>query len=286
MDLISVQGCKRFPMVGGGAANTAKALARLGHRTFFIGGISHDLYGAKIDTELRDSGVNLSLVYRDDLPTALAIATIDESGLAKYEFEIEGTSSFAFSNTWLPSGKPDAIHVGSVATLVEPGASELLNWISTKSAPVVFDPNVRPAIENDRKLYRTAVERWLDNVTIIKMSEDDLRWLFDESEETLVKSWLGRGISMVIITRAERGMSAYCAEFEVSVGAVSADVVDTVGAGDTVGAVVVEGLLQYGLPGLNQRSLALVLSRAAKAAAITCSRAGANPPWREELDQA
>jgi fructokinase len=272
-------------MVGGGAANTAKAVARLGHRTFFIGGISHDLYGAKIETELRDSGVNLSLVYRGELPTALAIATIDESGLAKYEFEIEGTSSFAFNESWLPSGKPDAIHVGSVATLVEPGASELLNWISTKSAPVVFDPNVRPAIENDRNLYRTAVERWLDQVTIIKMSEDDLRWLYSESEEELVRSWIGRGVSIVIVTRAEKGLSAYSADFELSVDAVSVEVVDTVGAGDTIGAVVVEGLLQYGLPGLNMQTLSIVLSRAAKAASITCSRAGANPPWLEELDR-
>jgi fructokinase len=89
----------------------------------------------------------------------------------------------------------------------------------------------------------------------------------------------------VIVTRAEKGLSAYSADFEISGDAVSVEVVDTVGAGDTIGAVVVEGLLQYGLPGLNMQTLSIVLSRAAKAASITCSRAGANPPWLEELDR-
>jgi fructokinase len=272
-------------MVGGGPANTAKAVARLGYSTYFVGGISTDGYGRMIEAELRDSGVDLSLVVRRDLPTALAIASIDDNGLARYEFELEGSASFAFDQSWLPQDEPDVIHIGSVATLLEPGASELLHWLSEKSAPIVFDPNVRPSIQGDQGLYRAAVERWLDYATVVKMSEDDFRWLYSESEEELVRSWIGRGVSIVIVTRAEKGLSAYSADFEISVDAVSVEVVDTVGAGDTIGAVVVEGLLQYGLPGLNMQTLSIVLSRAAKAASITCSRAGANPPWLEELDR-
>jgi fructokinase len=272
-------------MVGGGPANTAKAIARLGYSTYFVGGISTDGYGRMIEAELRDSGVDLSLVVRRDLPTALAIASIDDNGLARYEFELEGSASFAFDQSWLPHGEPDVIHIGSVATLLEPGASELLHWLSEKSAPIVFDPNVRPSIQGDQGLYRAAVERWLDYATFVKMSEDDFRWLYSESEEELVRSWIGRGVSIVIVTRAEKGLSAYSADFDISVDAVSVEVVDTVGAGDTIGAVVVEGLLQYGLPGLNMQTLSIVLSRAAKAASITCSRAGANPPWLEELDR-
>ncbi|MEY4438174.1 MAG: hypothetical protein RL249_586, partial [Actinomycetota bacterium] len=151
MDLIPVAGGERIPMVGGGPANTAKAVARLGYPTFFLGGISSDDYGRSIETELRESGVDLSLAYRGDLATALAIATIDEGGLAKYEFELKGTASFAFHAMWLPQGEPDVIHVGSVATMLEPGASELLKWISTKSAPIIFDPNVRPSIQSDKE---------------------------------------------------------------------------------------------------------------------------------------
>jgi fructokinase len=285
MDLIPDAGGQRQPMVGGGPANTAKAIARLGYSTYFVGGISTDGYGRMIEAELRDSGVDLSLVVRRDLPTALAIASIDDNGLARYEFELEGSASFAFDQSWLPHGEPDVIHIGSVATLLEPGASELLHWLSEKSAPIVFDPNVRPSIQGDQRLYRAAVERWLDYATVVKMSEDDFRWLYSESEEELVRSWIGRGVSIVIVTRAEKGLSAYSADFEISVDAVSVEVVDTVGAGDTIGAVVVEGLLQYGLPGLNMQTLSIVLSRAAKAASITCSRAGANPPWLEELDR-
>ena len=285
MDLIPDAGGQRQPMVGGGPANTAKAIARLGYSTYFVGGISTDGYGRMIEAELRDSGVDLSLVVRRDLPTALAIASIDDNGLARYEFELEGSASFAFDQSWLPHGEPDVIHIGSVATLLEPGASELLHWLSEKSAPIVFDPNVRPSIQGDQGLYRAAVERWLDYATFVKMSEDDFRWLYSESEEELVRSWIGRGVSIVIVTRAEKGLSAYSADFDISVDAVSVEVVDTVGAGDTIGAVVVEGLLQYGLPGLNMQTLSIVLSRAAKAASITCSRAGANPPWLEELDR-
>jgi fructokinase len=285
MDLIPDAGGQRQPMVGGGPANTAKAIARLGYSTYFVGGISTDGYGRMIEAELRDSGVDLSLVVRRDLPTALAIASIDDNGLARYEFELEGSASFAFDQSWLPHGEPDVIHIGSVATLLEPGASELLHWLSEKSAPIVFDPNVRPSIQGDQGLYRAAVERWLDYATVVKMSEDDFRWLYSESEEELLRSWIGRGVSIVIVTRAEKGLSAYSADFELSVDAVSVEVMDTVGAGDTIGAVVVEGLLQYGLPGLNMQTLSIVLSRAAKAASITCSRAGANPPWLEELDR-
>ena len=286
MDLIPVAGGERRPMVGGGPANTAKAVARLGHSISFIGGISSDEYGRAIDAELSDSGVDLSLVLRADLPTALAIATIDQNGLAKYDFELAGTTSFAFNDSWLPDGNVDVIHLGSVATLLEPGSSQLLKWASSKSTPIIFDPNVRPSIEGDKDLYRAAVERWIDVATIVKLSEDDLNWLYDRDEESVIKLWLSRGVEIVVVTRAEKGLRAYRNGAVVEVPAVVIDLVDSVGAGDTIGAVLVEGVLTQGITGLKDENLRSVLVRAAKAAAITCSRAGANPPWREELDQA
>jgi fructokinase len=286
MDLIPVAGGERRPMVGGGPANTAKAVARLGYPTAFIGGISSDDYGRAIDAELSDSGVDLSLVLRADLPTALAIATIDQNGLAKYDFELAGTTSFAFDESWLPDGDVDVIHLGSVATLLEPGSSQLLNWASRKSTPIIFDPNVRPSIEGDKDLYRAAVERWIDVATIVKLSEDDLNWLYDRDEESVIKLWLSRGVEIVVVTRAEKGLRAYRNGAVVEVTAVVIDLVDSVGAGDTIGAVLVEGVLTHGITGLKDEILRSVLVRAAKAAAITCSRAGANPPWREELERA
>jgi fructokinase len=284
MDLIPVAGGERVPMVGGGPANTAKAVARLGYETYFVGGISSNDYGKAIEEELVGSGVDLSLVYRGNESTALAIATIDENGLAKYDFELEGTASFAFDKSWLPSGEPDVIHVGSVATLLEPGASELLKWVSSKSVPVIFDPNVRPSIQGDRALYRVAVERWIEKASIIKLSEDDLNWLYGEGEEEIVSGWLARGVSIAVVTRAEKGLRAYSSEAVIDVPAVKVELVDSVGAGDTIGAVLVEGVLQRGIDGLRGEVLRSVLERAARAAAITCSRAGAKPPTRQELE--
>jgi fructokinase len=284
MDLIPVAGADRVPMVGGGPANTAKAVARLGYATYFLGGISSDVYGNMIEEELSDSGVDLSLVYRGDKSTALAIATINKQGLATYDFELEGTASFAFDVSWLPSGEPDAIHIGSVATLIEPGATELLKWVSSKSAPVIFDPNVRPSIQGNRKIYRAAVERWVDVATIVKLSEDDLSFLYGDKSDEVISSWLSRGVSIIVVTRAEQGLRAYSNGPVIEVPAVRVNLVDSVGAGDTIGAVLVEGVLVHGIAGMVGDTLKSVLERAAKAAAITCSRAGANPPSREELE--
>jgi fructokinase len=259
MDLIPVAGGERVPMVGGGPANTAKAVARLGYQTYFVGGISSDDYGKAIEEELVGSGVDLSLVYRGDEYTALAIATIDENGLAKYDFELDGTASFAFDKSWLPSGEPDVIHVGSVATMLEPGASELLKWVSSKSVPVIFDPNVRPSIQGDKALYRVAVERWIEKASIIKLSEDDLNWLYSGGEEEIVSGWLARGVSIVVVTRAEKGLRAYSSGAVIDVPAVKVELVDSVGAGDTIGAVLVEGVLKHGIDGLRGEVLRSVL---------------------------
>ena len=283
MDLIPVAGGDQVPMVGGGPANTAKAVARLSYKTYFVGGISSDNYGKAIEEALAESGVDLSLVFRGNQRTALAIATIDENGLAKYDFELDGTASFAFDKSWLPVGEPDVLHIGSVATILEPGASELLKWVSSKIVPVIFDPNVRPSIQGDRAIYRAAVERWIEKASIIKLSEDDLSWLYGGIEEEIVSGWLSRGVSIVVVTRAEKGLSAYSSESVIDVPAVKVEVVDSVGAGDTIGAVMVEGVLQHGLEKLRGDALKSVLERAAKAAAITCSRAGANPPTLDEL---
>ena len=286
MDLIPVANGKTSALVGGGPCNSAKALARMGIPTTFIGGISTDVYGEAIERELLDSGVNLALAHRSDLPTALAIATINEAGLASYEFKLDSTVSFNFHSSWLPKEDAEVIHIGSVATLLEPGASELYKWLSSKSATVVFDPNVRPSIQGNKEIYRNSVERWIDLAKIVKLSEDDFSWLYQSPEREVIANWLSRGTEIVVVTRAERGLSAFTKEGRIDCPAAKVKLVDSVGAGDTIGAVIVEGLLKHGLGGLKPDVLKQVLERAAKAAGITCSRAGANPPWKEELDLA
>ena len=154
------------PIVGGGPANTAKALARVGVDTQFIDGISTDNYGLMIRDELLTSGIKLDYVKYSDKPTCLAKVSLDKKGSASYEFVIEGTATFDFSQQWLPNSaqlKPSLLYTGTLATIIEPGASELFTWAQSvaKSAPIVFDPNIRAAVMDDRKIYLSQVERWV-----------------------------------------------------------------------------------------------------------------------------
>ena len=276
IDLVPL-GDSRVPIVGGGPANTAKALAKLGISTSFIGGISSDKYGNSISAEL--AGVDLGLSLRSDLPTALAIVTMDEKGSASYEFKLEETATFDFSRSWLPASAPDLLHIGTLATIIEPGASELFEWSKGLNVPIVFDPNVRPSVLADKSRYREAVERWAGISKVVKLSSEDLEWLgyHDTSK------FFELGAELVVVTKGALGLTGITKSGSVSVPGVKVDVVDTVGAGDTVGAILVEGLVKYEFSKLLGEKLFEVLARAAKAASITCSRAGANPPTLEEL---
>lgn len=277
IDLFPKDG-SHLPIVGGGAANTARALANLAVPNSFVGGISTDKYGEAIVREL--SKVDLSLAHHTDLPTALAVLSLDDSGSANYDFRLEGTSTFDFNRKWLPKGEPEVLHIGTLSTVIEPGASELFAWASEIKQKVVFDPNVRPSVISDMHEYRKVVEPWIGISTIVKLSEEDFQLLRFVHPNELLEI----GCDLVVLTRGANGISAFTDSISISTPGVKVDVVDTVGAGDTVGAVLVEGLVKYGFEGLLNNQLFATLSRAAKAASITCSRAGANPPSSVELD--
>ena len=277
------------PVVGGGPANTAKALARLGHDVHFIDGISSDAYGQVARTELLRDGVNLDLALVSDKPTCTASVTLDAAGGASYEFLIDGTATFDFHSSWLPDPyrfQPQVLHIGTLVTVIEPGASALYDWAMqvAEFAPIVFDPNIRPSVQPDRDLYEAAVEKWAALSAVIKVSDDDLAWLFPEvSIDDVAKRWINDGVFLVVITRGANGIVGFTEDGRVEVPGVKVDVVDTVGAGDTVGAIVVEAMIEHGLIELRGDRLQEVLSRAAHAAAITCSRPGAEPPYKHEL---
>jgi fructokinase len=277
IDLLPRDGAS-VAVVGGGAANTAKALANLEIEVSWVGGISSDEYGNLIKQEL--TSVDLSLANYSSLPTALAKVSLDRSGSASYEFLLDGTATFDFDLNWLPSGKPEILHIGTLATIVEPGASRLFDWAKGLKTKVVFDPNVRPSVLSEKARYRVAFEKWARISSIVKMSNEDLEWL----GYSTVNQILALGPELLVVTNGAEGMTGYTALGSVSVPGVNVQVVDTVGAGDTVGAVIVEGLLENGITSLVGEKLFEVLSRAAKAAAITCSRVGANPPKRAELE--
>ena len=277
------------PVVGGGPANTAKALARLGHDVHFIDGISSDAYGQSAREELVRDGVNLDLALASDKPTCTATVTLDAAGGASYEFLIDGTATFDFASSWLPDPyryQPQVLHIGTLVTMIEPGASALYDWAMqvAELAPIVFDPNIRPSVQPDRDLYEAAVEKWAALSAVIKVSDDDLAWLFPgQSIEDVANRWINDGVFLVVVTRGADGLVGYTADGRVEVPGIQVDVVDTVGAGDTVGAIVVEAMLTHGLIELRGDLLRSVLARAASAAAITCSRKGAQPPYKHEL---
>ena len=289
IDLIPVAGADRLAVVGGGPANTAKALARLGFDSYFIDGMSTNEYGQKAKAELEADGVELDYVNFSDKPMCLATVTLDASGSASYEFLIDGTVTFDFEREWLPNpsvGTPAVFHIGTLAPLVEPGASVLYEWAQeiNQFAPIVFDPNVRPSIMHDRAHYDAIVNKWAAISNVVKVSEDDIAWLYPgRLQEEVAAEWLSMGVDLVVITLGSEGLRGITRRGSVSVPGVQTSVVDTVGAGDTVGAILVEGVVKYGVTGLVGDTLKAVLTRAAEAAAITCSRAGAQPPYLNEL---
>jgi fructokinase len=291
IDLIPVAlgSTDRVPHVGGGPANTAKALARLGRDVHFIDGISTDSYGVAARKELLDDAVKLDLAHTSDKQTCLAIVSLDAQGGASYEFEIDGTATFDFSLDWLPDPsrhKPNLLHIGTLVTVIQPGADVLYDWALqvAEFAPIVFDPNIRPAVMGDRDLYEAAVEKWAALSSVIKVSDDDLTWLFpDKSIAEVANRWVADGAALVVVTRGSEGLSGFTAEGAVEVPGVKVEVVDTVGAGDTVGAIIVEAMIEKGIMAITGDVLAATLTRAAHAAAITCSRKGAQPPYQHEL---
>ena len=279
----------RVAVVGGGPANTAKALARLGHDVNFIDGISTDDYGVKARAELLADEVNLDLALTSDKPTCLAIVTLAADRKASYEFKIDGTATFDFDLNWLPDPsvhKPSVLQIGTLVTIVEPGASVLYDWAMkvAEFAPIVFDPNIRPSVMGDRDRYQAAVEKWAAISSVIKVSDDDLTWLFPgQPFEEIAKRWVADGAALVVVTRGVNGSIGYTESGVEEALGVKIDLVDTVGAGDTVGAVIIEAMVRDGILSLQGEGLKKVLNRAAAAAAITCSRAGAQPPYKHEL---
>ena len=280
------------PVVGGGPANTAKALARLGHKVDFIDGISTDAYGVSARKELDRDGVGLSLALSSDKPTCTATVTLDSQGSASYEFIIDGTATFDFADSWLPDPerlKPSVLHIGTLVTIVEPASSVLYKWAvkTGEFAPIVFDPNVRSSVVADRDKYRAAVEKWVGISSVVKLSDDDISWLYpDKSMDEVAKGWIAGGASLVVITRGADGIIGYTEHGLEEVESAKVAVIDTVGAGDTVGAILVESIINHSVSGLQGQVLNAVLHRAAIAAGITVSRAGAQPPRLHELVEA
>ncbi|WP_405874051.1 carbohydrate kinase [Streptomyces sp. NBC_00005] len=278
------------PALGGGPFNTAVALGRLGSPTAFCSRTSYDAFGEALLDRLRETGVDVSAVQRGAEPTTLAVATLDVKGSASYAFYVEGTADRLFAAPEeLPAGTR-AVSFGTCSLVLEPGATAYETVLRRAAAQGVFtalDPNIRTGLIPDADAYRARFKSWLPSVSLLKLSEEDAQWLGGTPRE-----WLAAGPSAVVITHGGDGLTAFTRDGSVyPVPGEKVEVVDTIGAGDTVNAALLHGLSARdalsaeGLAGLGAEGWTRLLRFAARAAAITCSRAGAEPPYASEVGE-
>lgn len=289
------------PHVGGSPMNVAVGLARLGHAVQFLGRYGHDAYGDMVAGHLRTNSVMVPLAA-DSLPTSVARAVLDDTGAASYEFDLAWALPELATEDGSPHfmlGASTLLHTGSIATMLAPGANQVLAAVTALHplATISFDPNCRPSIIADVDYAREQAEKFVRLADVVKASDEDLAWLYpgvDPKESA--RSWLAlggtQGPAVVVLTQGGEGPWAVCAAGEASCPVPPVQVVDTVGAGDSFMAALLSTLVDRELDGAARRgelremsvaTLAEIISYAARAAAITVSRAGANPPNRQEL---
>ena len=287
IDIVEREGQVTGEHVGGSPLNVAVGLARLGRGVDFLTHIGDDTRGRRIVEYVNKSGVQLVSGSMSAERTPTALATLDESGSAKYlfdiEWQIEGTSVVR---------PPLVAHTGSIASWLEPGclATAALLDAYHPSATLTFDPNVRPVLMKDGNLARERIERFIGRCDVVKASDEDLRWIDpNHSAKQIARTWLGLGPSIVAVTTGESGAFAMCAAGTAKVAALQVDVVDTVGAGDAFMTGLIDALWLLDLLGADKRSalrrigleeLTAVLETAVQSSALTVARAGADLPDR------
>lgn len=290
---IAGEGAGYLPVSGGAVFNTAITLGRLGEKVGFFTGLSTDLFGQQIDQSLAQSNVDASFCKRLDLPTTLAFVKLD-NGHAEYAFYDENSAGRMITEADLPTLGDDvsALHFGAISLIPDPCGStyEALMVREAKKRVISFDPNIRPTFIKQEATYRARMQRMLKLADIIKVSDEDLAWLMPGvAFEEAAAQFIGDGASIVLMTKGSAGVDAVTRAGQLTVPAATATVVDTVGAGDSFNGGLLTGLSQQGLlskaalANIESTALQTALRLAADVAAITVSRAGANPPWAEEL---
>ena len=282
------------PRLGGGPYNVAVALGRLGVPAGFFARLSTDQFGDKLHERLVQSNVDTSLVQRSAEPTTLAVVGLGADGSARYSFHTEGTAARFVEDAGPLPDEVTAVAVGTLGMVLEPGATvyeKVLEREAARGRFVSLDPNIRGDLIEDPDAYRKRFERWLGSVDLLKLSLEDAEWLAgDEDLDTALERWHRAGPGGVVLTRGSEGLTALTGSGErVEVPVVRAEVADTIGAGDTVQAALLAWLHQHdaltadALRALGRAEWEQMLDFAARAAAITVSRPGAEPPFASEL---
>jgi fructokinase len=296
VDLVGQRGGRTLAVhPGGSPANVALGLGRLGVPVTLKTSLGRDSLGQMVLSHLEASGVRVDGGVQAGASTSLAIATL-AAGIASYDFRID----WDVGNLAPLPVEARGLHTGSLATALEPGKTSVMDLMRREHdrgrVTVSYDPNVRPALLGDPAQARPDIERLVALSDVVKVSDEDLRWLYpDQGDEDVARGWLASGPALVVVTRGGGGVYAVAAGVELHRPAATITVVDTVGAGDSFTSGLLDGLRRADLIGgarrdalaaIDEATLASVLDTAALIAAITCSRPGANPPTRAEVDDA
>ena len=281
--------------IGGSPLNVAQGLARMGRPAAFLTGLSTDALGERLLASLRTEGVDTSLILRSDAPSTLSVVSVDASGVPRYAFHGNGAADRQITHDTLPALPPAArvLQFGSYALAVEPVGSALRALAARERDRrlIAYDPNVRLNVEPDLAHWRAIVEQMVSIAHLVKVSDEDLGLLYAaETPEQVASRWLAQGAALVAVTRGRHGASAWTRSGQATVPSPDIQVIDTVGAGDTFQAALLtwldehDALTPQALAKLDSTALDTLLGFAARAAAVTCSRRGADMPRRAELD--
>lgn len=281
------------PYAGGAIFNTAIALGRLGIPTAFFTGIADDMMGEILLDTLKASDVDYSPCAITPRPSTIAFVKL-VNGQATYAFYDEGTAGRMITTDDLPVLGDDceALHFGAISLIPSPCGETYEALLDREAAKRVIslDPNIRPGFIKDKAKHMARIKRMAAKSDIVKFSDEDLDWFGLEGDhDTLAAHWLNHGAKLVVITKGAEGATGYTNARKVTVPSERVTVVDTVGAGDTFDAGILASLKMDNLltkaqvANLDEQALRNALALGAKAAAITVSRAGANPPWAKEI---
>ncbi len=285
--------CLPEAVPGGGPMNVAVAAARLGAPAAFLGRVSTDPAGDRIWAHLEANGVDLRAAQRGPERTARAI--VEHTPRLAFRFEGEGTADTCLDVADLGrlGPPPHIVHGGTLGLFRGRTAETLAALAAGHDGVVSLDPNVRPRIIDDRGRWQHFHDRWLACTDVYRSSDEDLEWIWPRrSADSCAASLLDQGVSVVLVTRGGDGVDVYTSSGETRVAGFPVEVIDTVGAGDTFVASILVSIWERGLAGspaalrdLQADDWRSVARRAAAAAAITCSREGADPPTAAEVGQ-
>lgn len=293
IDLVLDHDGRVLTQPGGGPFNTARTIGRLGGAPAFLGRLSQDSFGDLLRKSLSQDGVTLAVPLPTDAPTTLAVVNVNLAGAARYRFYLAGTSASALDQALLSDSLPEgvtALHAGSLALIMEPIATSLEGLITSGMPPgtlVMIDPNCRPEAISDPPAYRARLHRILRRADVVKASEEDLSYLYPgEPARAAATALLRQGPSLVLITDGPRPARALLPGQERTARVPEVQVVDTIGAGDAFGGAFLAWWARNGLtkPDLGRPdAVGAALQAAVEVAALTCTRAGAEPPWLAEV---